>query len=295
MLQWGRHCVFILIFLILTWGCVYWFQRERKGEREGNINVREKHWLVASRMYPDGGLNLQPRYVPWPGIELVTFWYTGWWSNQLSHPARAGRYYFYTHLTNDEAVAQREKWLSQSHTVVRSAPSLYSCGSLFCYTSNLWKERLFLINSLFLEAPAKWFSHSRCFLDIWVDECQLPLESALLDLCLWSLYLLWSTPFYQVDRWGRRVCREIVVFLLQSIATYSCHVYTIGREHLCLSLFFGACIMIRWVMLTWQITPVYCWAASSLGQLSRTAGAPRYGLDLWLCHFVTEQRGGGSR
>ena len=33
-------------------------ERERKWER--NINVREKHWLVASLMCPDWGSNLQP-------------------------------------------------------------------------------------------------------------------------------------------------------------------------------------------------------------------------------------------
>ena len=44
---------------------------EREAGREGNINVREKHLLVASHMHwatdhmhPDQGSNLQPRYVP---------------------------------------------------------------------------------------------------------------------------------------------------------------------------------------------------------------------------------------
>ena len=42
--------------------------REREGgegmERERNINVKEKHWSVASHVCPDQGLNLQPRHLP---------------------------------------------------------------------------------------------------------------------------------------------------------------------------------------------------------------------------------------
>ena len=37
---------------------------EREGGRDENIDVREKHRLVASPMCLDRGLNLQPRYVP---------------------------------------------------------------------------------------------------------------------------------------------------------------------------------------------------------------------------------------
>ena len=43
---------------------------------------------VASYTYPNWGSNLQPRYVPWPGIESATFWCMGRCSNQLSHAAR---------------------------------------------------------------------------------------------------------------------------------------------------------------------------------------------------------------
>ena len=38
---------------------------------------------------PDWAWNPQARYVPWLGIELVTFWYIWWQSNQLSHSAGA--------------------------------------------------------------------------------------------------------------------------------------------------------------------------------------------------------------
>ena len=36
----------------------------KKKERERNIDVREKHWSVASHTHPDWRLNLQPRPVP---------------------------------------------------------------------------------------------------------------------------------------------------------------------------------------------------------------------------------------
>ena len=52
-------------------------ERERERERARNINVRQKHLLVASHMCPNQGLNPQPRYVLWLGIELPTFWCMG--------------------------------------------------------------------------------------------------------------------------------------------------------------------------------------------------------------------------
>ena len=61
----------------------------RKGERERETSMREKHQSVISRTYPNWGSNLQPKYVPWPGIKPVTFWCMGWCSNQLGHQARA--------------------------------------------------------------------------------------------------------------------------------------------------------------------------------------------------------------
>ena len=39
-------------------------ERGREGDRERNINVREKHLLVASHPRPRGGTNPQPRHVP---------------------------------------------------------------------------------------------------------------------------------------------------------------------------------------------------------------------------------------
>ena len=43
-------------------------ERGREGEREG-----KKHRSAASCLCPDQGTNLQPRHVPWPGIEPWPF------------------------------------------------------------------------------------------------------------------------------------------------------------------------------------------------------------------------------
>ena len=58
---------------------VYWFLE--KG--------REKHWLVASHSRLDWGLNPKTSYVPWLGIEPLTFWCTGQYSNQLNHVSKS--------------------------------------------------------------------------------------------------------------------------------------------------------------------------------------------------------------
>ena len=56
------------------------------GER---IREGEKHWCERETsvgchcMCPDWGHNLQPRHVPWLGIEPMTFQFTGWESSHL--------------------------------------------------------------------------------------------------------------------------------------------------------------------------------------------------------------------
>ena len=46
-------------------------RKRREKMRERNIDVREKHWLVACWTCSDRGLNPQPRHVPWLGIKPV--------------------------------------------------------------------------------------------------------------------------------------------------------------------------------------------------------------------------------
>ena len=66
---------YFILFLILTQGHFFITFREKKRAegRERNTADREKHWLVASHMCPDRGLNPQPRYVPRLGIEPASF------------------------------------------------------------------------------------------------------------------------------------------------------------------------------------------------------------------------------
>ena len=77
-----------MYFFILNWGhFLIPFQEigsgegEKETDKQTNIGVGEKHWLVASHMWPELGSKLHPRYVLWPAVEPETFWCTGWYSN----------------------------------------------------------------------------------------------------------------------------------------------------------------------------------------------------------------------
>ena len=61
----------LIVFLPSPKGIFSLFLDREEG-RERSIKMREKHQLVAFYTCPDWGLNLQPRYVPWQGIEPVT-------------------------------------------------------------------------------------------------------------------------------------------------------------------------------------------------------------------------------
>lgn len=60
-------------FPILTRGHFIDFDR---GGGEMGIDVREKHWLVASRTHSNQGQNWKPRYMTLLGIKPATFWIT---------------------------------------------------------------------------------------------------------------------------------------------------------------------------------------------------------------------------
>ena len=85
------HCQFFVFTYLLTYLLTYLFLESGEGRAKGreNINVREKHRLVASRIYPDQRLNPQPRHVPWLGIELLTFHFAGWCPTKWATPVRA--------------------------------------------------------------------------------------------------------------------------------------------------------------------------------------------------------------
>ena len=64
-------------------------ERGEGSKRERNIDVRKKHQLVPVVEYiPQAGIKLQPGYMPWPGMEPMTFWSTSQRSNWTT-PSRA--------------------------------------------------------------------------------------------------------------------------------------------------------------------------------------------------------------
>ena len=76
---------FPILFFLLFLKRFYLFifrERERKKERERNINV------CLPLVHPWLGTGLQPRHVPWLGIEPTTLWFTGWHSIHWATPAR---------------------------------------------------------------------------------------------------------------------------------------------------------------------------------------------------------------
>ena len=65
--------------------CFYWFFfSEREEGWGGRERERNKHQYFASRACPDQRSNLQPRHMPWPGMEPTAFCCTGQCSTQLS-------------------------------------------------------------------------------------------------------------------------------------------------------------------------------------------------------------------
>ena len=82
----SREC----FFLILTRGYVYFKDTKEVREKEGGKR-REREAHQCGRETSIGCLPYlpQPGYVPWLGIELANFWFTGQCSNQLSNLARA--------------------------------------------------------------------------------------------------------------------------------------------------------------------------------------------------------------
>ena len=76
---------------------IYLFLERRKKkekERETNIDVWEKHLLVAYHTHPDQGPGLQPRHVPWLGIKLVNFGFAGQCpTNWVSHTGQGSKSY----------------------------------------------------------------------------------------------------------------------------------------------------------------------------------------------------------
>ena len=89
------------------------WKRERERERERNVDMREKHWLVASRLCPKWASNQQTRYVPWLGVQPSASWCMGWHSKQLSHLARQNMVFWNNiiYYLTDSVDQERLRWV----------------------------------------------------------------------------------------------------------------------------------------------------------------------------------------
>ena len=73
------------IFLFF-WRFCWFIFRKRGREGEGEV---EKHQCVVALEHPYRGPGLQPRQVPWLGIELATLWFAIWCSIHWATPVSA--------------------------------------------------------------------------------------------------------------------------------------------------------------------------------------------------------------
>ena len=85
-------------------GYVFIAFRERERERETNINAREKHRSVASHTHLDWGLNMEPRYVSWPGIEPATLWLQDNTPTNRATPDSVWIYYSWPEMTSCRSI-----------------------------------------------------------------------------------------------------------------------------------------------------------------------------------------------
>ena len=97
---------------------------------ERNIDVRGKHQSVASCMVPDQGLNPQPKYMPWPGIQLETFWCMGQSPKQV---------------TQLGLKSNKEHWTSWGSLCCIWTSNITWFSVSHCCVMPLWRETLFLL------------------------------------------------------------------------------------------------------------------------------------------------------
>ena len=141
-------------------------ERGREEERERNIDVREKYRSLASRIHPRWGPSPQPRHVSWLGIEPVTFQFTGWHCNQLSHTSQGSSSFLHQqslapHLVYGRSSVNAE-W-SDDGTRARHRPSSPTLIPVKCCIkkSVIWKIEWSLCGTGFIEPLGVWLEGTR--------------------------------------------------------------------------------------------------------------------------------------
>ena len=76
-----------VFFFFLRLHLFIFTERRKEGGSERNIDVGERVISFLSRA-PNWGPGLQPRHVPWLGIQLVTLWFAGLCLIHWATPAR---------------------------------------------------------------------------------------------------------------------------------------------------------------------------------------------------------------
>ena len=134
----------------------------REKERERNINVREKHQLVAFCMHaPNPGPGLLPRRVPWPGTEPVALWSAGRCSVHWETPVRAHLLFLWCHR---DYSSQYEDSLGASSGLPNAAVLLHSYKCLLKNrTLTFWWSPTYFF---FFYRSSFWFT-SRYFMGFW--------------------------------------------------------------------------------------------------------------------------------
>ena len=102
-------------------------EREREGEREigreneSNIDVKEKHQLVGSRIHPDPGIEPTIYVCAVTRNRTLSLWYTRRCSSQLRHLAKAFLLFFsYLALYLRHSESKERTWRSDPHSILRS-------------------------------------------------------------------------------------------------------------------------------------------------------------------------------
>ena len=135
-------------------------ERGREGERE-------KHWLAASCTWPDREpnlLELQPRYVPWLGIEPMTSRFTGQRSNRAT-PARTTSLNFFSNF----GITSYAGHFLQG-TVHTFLPCLTCLLFLFNSYSCFPEGRGCVSAAVHLWCPAQCFAYSKCSICVSLSE-----------------------------------------------------------------------------------------------------------------------------